>query len=191
MRNFVTRRKRLLPGALPVAAALLAGCSGAASSGPPPLGTGGSTGRACTLAPHVATPVSMVLFDLDNKAAAPVTVQRVSLPGAHGLAMTQAWLVPLSTSGPQLGVGQAWPPENFPLWPARIPADGSIIQPGQVVQLAFGVYRTTPADGSSDGPAIVYQSGSTTYTLREQVSLAAAGTSCTLSTSQSQSSSSG
>jgi hypothetical protein len=30
----------------------------------------------------------MVLFDLDNKAAVPVTVRSVSLPNAHDMAMT-------------------------------------------------------------------------------------------------------
>jgi hypothetical protein len=73
MRNAVVLRKLLL-GALPAVAALVAGCSG--TGGPPPLGTGGSGGRACTLAPRVGMPVDMVLFDLDNMAAAPVTACR-------------------------------------------------------------------------------------------------------------------
>ncbi|MGH3294937.1 MAG: hypothetical protein ACRDP7_24380, partial [Trebonia sp.] len=43
-----------------------------------------------------------------------------------------------------------------------------------------GVIRTTAADGSSDGPVVVYTAGRTTYTLREQFSLAVARTRCTL-----------
>ena len=183
----VALRKLLLLGALPAVVALLAGCSG--SDSPPPLGTGGSGGRACTLAPHAGTPVSMVLFDLNNQGAAPVTVQSVSLPDAHGMAMTEAWLVPLNASGPQLGVGAPWPPVTDPLWVVRRPAVGSVIRSGQVLQLAFGVLRTTVADGSSDGPMVVYTSGGTTYTLREQVSLAVAGTKCVLFPSPSRASS--
>ena len=53
-------------------------------------------------------------------------------------------------------------------------------QPGKVLQLAFGVIRTTAADGSSDGPVVVYTAGRTTYTLHEQVSLAVAPAHCTL-----------
>jgi hypothetical protein len=92
----------------------------------------------------------MVLFDLDNKTAAPVTVRGVSLPNAHGMAMTEAWLVPLNQHGPQMGVGQERPPTR-PMgasqWAAREPAIGGVIRPGQVRQLAFGVIRTTAADG--------------------------------------------
>jgi hypothetical protein len=97
------------------------------------------------------------------------------------MAMTEAWLVPVNTSGPQLGVGLAHPPVMYPLWPDRVPAAGAAIRPGQDLQLAFGVLRTTAADGSSDGPMIVYTDGRATYTLREQVSLAVARTKCVLS----------
>jgi hypothetical protein len=102
----------------------------------------------------------------------------VSLPGAHGMAMTQAWLEPLNTNGPQLGVGLAYPPVTYPLWAHRVPAAGAVIQPGQKLQLAFGVLRTTAADGSSAAPTIVYTAGHSTYTLREEGSIAAAATKC-------------
>jgi hypothetical protein len=122
----------------------------------------------------------MGLFELRNQGTAPVTVRSVSLPDAHGMAMTEAWLVPVSTSGPQLGVGLAYPPVTYPLWPDRVPAVGAVIRPGQDLQLAFGVLRTTAADGSSDQPMTVYTSGRATYTLREQGSLKLAGTKCFL-----------
>lgn len=187
MRNAVTLRILLLPGALSAVAGLLAGCSGA--GGPPPLGNGGNGGRACTLAPQVGKPVNMGLFDLNNKGTTPVTVRSVSLPDARGMAMTEAWLVPLNTSGPQLGVGTAYPPVTYPFWADRVPAVGAVIRPGQNLQLEFGVLRTTAADGNSDGPMIVYTAGRTTYTLREQVSLAVAHTKCVLFPSPSQASS--
>jgi hypothetical protein len=122
----------------------------------------------------------MGLFELRNQGTAPVTVRSVSLPDAHGMAMTEAWLVPVSTSGPQLGVGLAYPPVTYPLWPDRVPAVGAVIRPGQDLQLAFGVLRTTAADGSSDQPMTVYTAGRATYTLREQGSLKLARTKCFL-----------
>jgi len=167
--------KLLLLGALSAVAALLSGCSSAGDA--PPLGSGGGAG-VCTLAPQVGKPVDMALFDLKNQGTAPVTVRSVSLPDAHGMAMTEAWLVPVNTSGPQLGVGLAWPPATYPLWRDRVPAVGAVIRPGQSLQLAFGVLRTTAADGSSGQPMIVYTAGRATYTLREQGSLAVARTMC-------------
>jgi hypothetical protein len=122
----------------------------------------------------------MALFTLDNQGTAPVTVRSVSLADAHGMAMTEAWIEPLNTSGPQLGVGQPYPPVTYPLWADRVPAAGAVIRPSQDLQLVFGVFRTTAADGSSYGPMIVYTAGSTTYTLREQISLAVARTKCVL-----------
>jgi hypothetical protein len=177
MRGVVTLRKLLLLGALSALAAVLAGCG---AGDPPPLGSGGSGGRACVPAPRIGTPVSMVLFDLDNQGAAPVTVLSVSLPNAHGMAMTEAWLVQLHPHSAQLGMGGPWPPVTDSLWAARVPAVGGVILPGKVLELAFGMLRTTAADGSSDGPVIVYRAGRTTFTLREGTSLAVARTKCQL-----------
>jgi len=178
MRNVVASRKLPLLGALSAVAALLAGCSG--PGGPPPLGNGGPGGKACTPAPQIGKPVDMALFDLTNQGTAPVTVRSVSLPDAHGMAMTEAWLEPLNTHGPQLGVGQPYPPVTYPLWADRVPAVGAVILPGQDLQLVFGVLRTTAANGTSDGPMIVYNAGRTSYTLREQISLGVARTKCFL-----------
>lgn len=164
-------------GALPAVAALLVGCSGA--GGPPPLGNGGGEGRTCALAPQVGTPVLMGLFELVNHGTDPVTVRSVSLPAAHGMAMTEAWLVPRD-GGPNLGVGFPYPPVTSRLWAHRVPASDAVIEPGEDLNLAFGMLRTTAADGSSDGPMIVYTSGRTTYALRERLSLALARTKCTL-----------
>jgi hypothetical protein len=166
-----------LLGVLPAVAALLAGCSG--TGGPPPLGSGGNGGRTCALAPQVGTPVRMGLFELVNHGTDPVTVRSVSLPAAHGMAMTEAWLVPRD-GGPNLGVGFPYPPVTSPLWAYRVPASGAVIEPGEDLNLVFGLLRTTAGDGSSDGPMIVYAAGRTAYTLREKLSLALARTKCTL-----------
>src|ERR1700749_2281265 len=113
MRKVGALRKLLLLCALCAVAALLAGCG---AGDPPPLGSGGGAG-VCTPAPQVGTPVLMGEFELRNQGTAPVTVRSVSLPGAHGMAMTEAWLGPGSTSGARLGGGLAWPPVTYPLWP--------------------------------------------------------------------------
>ena len=164
-------------GAVPAVAALLAGCSG--PGGPPPLGSGGNGGRTCALASQVGTPVLVGLFELVNQGTDPVTVQSVSLPAAHGMAMTEAWLVQRD-AGPNLGMGFPYPPVTSRLWAHKVPASGAVIEPGEDLNLAFGILRTTAADGSSDGPMIVYTAGRTTYTLREKLSLALARTKCTL-----------
>jgi hypothetical protein len=121
----------------------------------------------------------MGLFELVNQGKDPVAVQSVSLPAAHGMAMTEAWLV-RRDGGPNLGVGFPYPPVRSPLWADKVPATGAVIEPGEDLNLAFGMFRTTAADGSSDGPEVVYTSGGTTYTLREKLTLALAGTKCSL-----------
>ncbi|MGH3290505.1 MAG: hypothetical protein ACRDP7_01725 [Trebonia sp.] len=93
--------------------------------------------------------------------------------------MTEAWLV-RRDGGPNLGVGFPYPPVTSPLWARKVPAAGAVIEPGEDLNLAFGMLRTTAADGSSDGPEVVYTSGGTAYTLRENITLALAGTKCTL-----------
>jgi hypothetical protein len=171
----VALRKLLLLPALSAVAALLAGCS----AGSPPLRADGGAG-VCTPAPQVGKPVSMAGWELDNQGTAPVTVRAVSLPDAHGMAMTAAWVEPLNTTGPQIGVGLAYPPATYPLWSHRVPAAGAVIRPGQDLQLVFGVLRTTAADGSSAAPMIVYTVRRSTYTLRMKGSIATAVTKCTL-----------
>jgi hypothetical protein len=168
----VALRKLLLPAALSAVAALLAGCS----AGSPPLRAEGA--GVCTPAPQAGKPVLMGLWLLDNQGTTPVTVRGVSLPDAHGMAMTQAWVEPLSTTGPQIGVGLAYPPVTYPLWAHRVPAAGAVIPPGQDRQLVFGVLRTTAADGSSAAPLIVYTASHSSYTLRMEGSMAVAATRC-------------
>lgn len=170
----VAARKLLLLAALSTVAALLAGCSG----GAPPLRPEGA--GVCTPAPQTGKPVLMGMWDLDNQGAAPVTVRAVSLPDAHGMAMTEAWVEPVNTTGPQLGMGLAYPPVTYPLWGRRVPAAGAVIPPGQDLQLVFGVRRTTAADGSSAAPMIVYTVRRSTYTLRMEGFMRAAVTKCAL-----------
>lgn len=162
----------MLLGALSIAAALLAAsCS---SSSPGPLGLGG-TGSACV--PYrEGAPVTFGLFDLHNSGSSPVTVQSLRLPAANGLRMTSAWLVPFyfdkkDGNTDTIGVGWAYPPATRPEWPQRRPAIGAVIKPGQDLNLVFGLIRTTPRNGTSDGPAIVYTSNGNTYTMQEGINL--------------------
>ena len=163
-------------GALCAASVLLPGCSGL--GGPPPLGDGGNAGSNCVPARQEGTPVTNGLFELVNHGTAPVTVRSVSLSNAHGMTMTEAFLVPVNPNVEGPGFGFAYPPVTYPYWADRVPASGATIRPGQDLLLVFGVARTTSARAYSDGPMVVYTSGSSTFTLREKLSLALAPGRC-------------
>jgi hypothetical protein len=77
-------RTRILLGALPASAVLLAACS----SAPPPLGNGGDSGSQCVPSAQ-GRPVSMGFYTLENTGSADVTIKSVVLPSAHGLTMTR------------------------------------------------------------------------------------------------------
>jgi hypothetical protein len=176
-----SRRKlkaRNLPGALPallVLAAALAGCS---SSGPGPLGTGGSAGQQC-MAYAEGRPVTTGIYDLTNSGTTPVTIRSVALPsGARNLAMSSSWLVPIyhHPGGPweDIGAGVPYPPATAPQWPKRKPAIRGVIAPGQDLNLVFGLTRTNAHTGRSGGPVIVYSANGNSYTVQEKTSLVVA-----------------
>jgi hypothetical protein len=113
----------------------------------------------------------MGIYGLGVKSGtSPVTVQRVSLGSPHGLAMTTAWVTPVFANTPLIGAVLSWPPAG-PAWAQRRPAAGAVIKPGQDLNLVFGLTRTTPRSGRSDGPVIVYTADGNTYTLAENTSL--------------------
>jgi hypothetical protein len=160
----------MLLGALS-ATALLAACS----SGPGPLGDGGTDGQQCMSFPK-GQPVTTGLYDLTNNGSSPVTIQSVRLPGVGGLTMTKTWLVPIyhdpkNGNWVDVGVGVAYPPVTAPEWIHRKPAIGGVIKPGQDLNLVFGLTRTTAKDGTSNGPAITYTAGGSSYTVSEKTSL--------------------
>jgi hypothetical protein len=121
----------------------------------------------------------MGIYTLDNSGTSPVTVTSVTLPAAHGLAMTRSWLVPIyhdprNGNYVPIGVTADYPPiakadvAIDPEWRNRVPAAGATIRPGQTLNLVFGLIRTTPKVGRSDGPLISYTADRNSYTVQEQ-----------------------
>ncbi len=93
--------------------------------------------------------------------------------------MTTPWLVPIyhdpkTGNYETVGVGGPYPPTYAPEWPNHRPAIGGIIKPGQDLNIVFGLTRTSAKAGHSDGPAITYTAGGSTYTVSEAVSLTVA-----------------
>jgi hypothetical protein len=163
-------------GALSVAA-LLASCS----SGPGPLGDGGTPGQQCMGFKGFSrgTPLTTGIYELDNTGTVAAAVQSVTLPDAHGLRMTKAWLVPIWQAGHggtlEVGAGWAYPP-NFSKaaryqWARRVPAVGATIKPGHGLNLVFGLIWAGGRAGTSPGPVIAYTAGGSSYTVAEQTTL--------------------
>jgi hypothetical protein len=173
-------------GAL-AAAALLASCS----SDPGPLGDGGTPGVVDQHMQRLAgqqcmdfqgfspgTPLTTGIYELDNTGTAAATIQSVTLPGAHRLRMTKAWLVPITqTDGGTLDVGAGFSyPPSFPkavrdVWARRVPAVGATIKPGHGLNLVFGLIWAGGRAGLSGGPVIAYAACGSSYTVSEQVTL--------------------
>ena len=161
--------------ALSGTAALLAACS----TGPGPLGTGGDGGLQCSPGAQ-GRPITIGIYTLDNSGTSPVTVTSVTLPAAHGLAMTKSsWLVPIyhdprNGNDDTIGVTAGYPPTSKadlavnPEWRYRVPAAGATIRPGQTLNLVFGLIRTTARAGRSGGPLISYTADGMPYTVQEQ-----------------------
>ena len=119
------------------------------------------------------------IYELDNTGTAAATIQGVTLPGAHRLRMTKAWLVPIgqAPNGNTMLVGAGWAyPPNFSKlaryqWARRVPAVGATIKPGHGLNLVFGLIWAGGRAGLSGGPVIAYTAGGSSYTVSEQVTL--------------------
>src|SRR5215469_10026771 len=158
------RPTTLMLGALLAIAALLSGCS----AGPGPLGNGGDSARQCAPTRQGQTRM-MGIYALENQGKSPVTIQGVPLSSPNGVKMTGgAWVLPIFNHT-LVGPGP-WPPSG-PAWAMRLRAAGAVIQPGQAMNLVFGVTRTSANAGRSDGPAISYSADGSTFTLQENISL--------------------
>jgi hypothetical protein len=162
----------LVLGVLSATAALLAACS----TGPGPLGDGGSQGTQCTPW-REGVPVAMGFYDLENSGTSPVKVQSVSLGSPHGLKITsKAWLMPIYHDIKEgnwhvAGVVFRYPPTKWPEWSHREAARGAVMRPGQDLNLIFAMTRTWTRDGRSDGPVVTYLANGGSYTLQERTGL--------------------
>jgi hypothetical protein len=175
-RNRDATRAVALLGAL-FMAALLAACS----SGPGPLGDGGTPGQQCMgfkgFSP--GAPLTTGIYELNNTGSAAATIQSVTLPDAHRLRMTKAWLVPIGRTANggtmDAGAGFSYPPSFSKLaryqWARRLPAVGATIEPGHGFDLLFGLIWAGGKTGLSGGPVIAYTAGGSSYTVSEQVTL--------------------
>jgi hypothetical protein len=125
-------------------------------------------------------PVTAGIYDLTNTGTSPVTIQSVTLPDAHRLAMTKTWLVPIyhdSKTGNyvDVGAGAPYPPTTSPTWVQRKPAIGGVIKADQDLTLVFGLTRTSGPDGKASGPVIADTAGGSSYTVTMKTSLIVAG----------------
>jgi len=85
--------------------------------------------------------------------------------------MTKAWLMPLYKpphgSWTYVGAAYSYPPVHWPEWRHRQPIPGAIIKPGQMLNLFFGLTRTTAGPGRTGGPVITYSANWISYTLHD------------------------
>jgi hypothetical protein len=175
-RNRYAMRAVAMLGALS-AAALLASCS----SGPGPLGDGGTPGQQCEgfkgFSP--GAPLTTGIYELVNTGTAAATIQSVTLPDAQRLRMTKPWLAPIGRTANggtiDVGAGFSYPPSFSKLarwqWANRVPAIGATIKPGHGFDLLFGLIWAGGKTGLSGGPVIAYTAGGSSYTVSEQVTL--------------------
>jgi hypothetical protein len=173
----VVRPARLLLRTPLVIVALLAACATSTpsySSANGPLGDGRTLGGGC-FRMAFGQPVTMGNFDLRNRGDAAVTITHITLPFAHGLRMTRAWLVPIDDHAPgiMLGIAGGPYPPVWQQWISRRPLIGGVIRPHQGLILVFGLIRTNAKAeyGRSAGPKITYSSAGRTYTVSEQATL--------------------
>jgi hypothetical protein len=149
----------------------LAAAACASDPGTGPLGSGGNGGQQCIPAP-LRVPRAMGDFTLHNTGTAPVTVNSVTLAGAHGLAQGKPWLLPIIGDQPLVGAA-LWPPRGR-AWARRIPADGAVLRHGQNLNLVLEVWRTRSPWGIAQ-VTISYTASGTTYSLTEGWSVQVAG----------------
>jgi hypothetical protein len=148
-------------------AALVAACSGSPAIGP--LDGLGPAPWQCVTRP-AGQPVTLGYYDLRNNGTSAVTILSVRLPpGTRRLIMTKAWLVPIDHD--PIGSGWPWPPATQPAWRQRRPAVGAVIRPGQILDLVFGLTRTSGRSGQSGGVVVTYSSGAARYVLGGSVAL--------------------
>jgi hypothetical protein len=161
---------------------LAAGCGGGVPVDSPssPLGTGGDPFKECVPSPPGTTTTDGITT-LENHSTGTVTVERVSLYGAHHLLIVHAVVVPIHYDA--IGFSEIWPPSRDTLsqpgveWDKRVAAIGARVPPfrgrsldlaarlGLLRNLVLGV-RPTARTGTAAGVQVLYQENGKQYELR-------------------------
>lgn len=96
-----------------------------------------------------------------NDSDVPITLKSVSLIDASKFELIDAVLVPVV---PELRVGNvdSWPPaerDQPERWSERVPAAGSVLEPGSDWDLAIGIRSLSSADAETAGIRLLYEVG--------------------------------
>ena len=134
---------------------LLTGCSPAAASGTVALG--GDAGEACV---PTRMDQPMLIGEVLSAETAAVTVRGVELAEAAGVRVVDSYMLPVD--GTVIGTSQ-FPPEESRSWGERVPAVGSLLNPGVSYNVVVKVERTdTATAGSASAVKVSYSSGGST-----------------------------
>lgn len=139
--------------------ALISGCTNAATVGNA-LNLGQTHGIDCVPGNAGESRMFGDTF-LSHEGNKVITITDVSLVGANNITLTKAVLVKLKPDEALVGFGE-WPPNDdfFPLpdlWEERIPAENTIIKPGEEWNLVFVLNFQTSDTGSTDAVKIIYE----------------------------------
>jgi hypothetical protein len=174
--------------AVAAASALLtAACSAGGGAGPLVTGSNKAS-KACTPAPNKSaadaipswnSPVGFTDALYYNSSASPVTVESVSLIGAHNLILHKAIVYQTRRGQDQLTPVNGWPAISLGSdrvsWARRQPVPGAVIDPDPPnagdashndYQIAVEVTAKTPAGGYAIGQEVTYRQGNAEYTIR-------------------------
>jgi hypothetical protein len=180
--------KKYSIAAVAAASALLtAACSAGGGAGP--LVSGSNKGeKACAPAPSKIaseavpawnSPVGFTGAWYYNPTASPVTVESVSLIGAHNLVLHKTIVYQTRREQNQLAPVNGWPAVSLgsdpASWARRQPVPGAVIAPDppnagdtshNAYQVVVDVTAKTPAGGYAIGQEVTYRQGNAEYTIR-------------------------
>jgi hypothetical protein len=175
--------------AVAAASALLtAACSAGGGAGPL-VAQSNKAAKSCAPAPNKVasdaipawnSPVGFTGALYYNPTASPVTVESVSLIGAHNLVLHKAIVYQTRREQNQLAPANGWPAISLgsdqASWARRQPVPGAVIDPDppnagdnshNSYQVVVDVTAKTPAGGYAIGQEVSYRQGSTVYTVRD------------------------
>lgn len=87
---------------------------------------------------------------VENQGSRPATLHSARLGDAEGATLIEVLAIPEITQADGstllLGIGRDLATESPELWAVRQPVDGYVIQPGQIIVVAFQISRATNAE---------------------------------------------